>query len=117
MAKTFYILGDIDNLLEVLILPVIEYGVIDDDAINGRVVVAGQNCLLNVILSDEFQRILEATEDAMGVRASISMQRKFTEIPVSNHGHIMIDSLVFGCLLGPVCVNLRSWVVVAKNSQ
>jgi hypothetical protein len=62
MTKTFYVFGDINNLLEVLVLSVVEDGIVDDDTINGRVVVASQDCLLNVVLSDSTEGILEVAE-------------------------------------------------------
>lgn len=60
MAEAFHVFGDIDNLLQVLILSIVEDRIINDDTINGCIVVTSQNCLLNVVLSDGSESILEA---------------------------------------------------------
>lgn len=114
MTKPFYVLGDINNLLEVLVLSVIEDGIVDDDTINGRVVVASQDCLLNVILSDSLEGILEVAERwAVSEFQSRKQHRRSCEQLRGVPSH----SLLCTCFLGPVCVDLRGWVAVANDPQ
>jgi hypothetical protein len=49
VAEALYILGNVDNLLEVLVLSVVEDGVVYDDAVDVGVDVRGQDGFFEVI--------------------------------------------------------------------
>lgn len=46
MAETFYVLFDGDELLEVLVLPRVEDGIVDDDSVNDFILVGGEDMSL-----------------------------------------------------------------------
>lgn len=49
MAETFYILGYVDNLLQVLVVSVVENRVVYDDAVNIRVDVCSQDGFFDIV--------------------------------------------------------------------
>lgn len=61
MAKTLYILVDIHNLLQVLIVSVVKDGVVYDDAIHIRVDVGGKDCFFDIVAGDLTEGIAEST--------------------------------------------------------
>jgi hypothetical protein len=61
VAETFDILGDIDYLLQVLVLAVVENGVVDNDAVNVGVGVGIDNLFLDVVAANFAEGVLEST--------------------------------------------------------
>lgn len=61
VAETLDIFGDIDYLLQVLVLAVVEDGVVDNDAVNVGVGVGIDNLFLDVVAADFAEGILEST--------------------------------------------------------
>jgi hypothetical protein len=61
MAETLNILADIDDLLQVLVLTVVEDRVVDDDAVDVRIGVRGNEALFDIVAGDLTQGVLEAT--------------------------------------------------------
>jgi hypothetical protein len=63
VAETLDIFGDVDDLLQVLVLAVVEDRVVDDDAVDVVVVVGGQDGSFDVIAGDFAEGIREATSE------------------------------------------------------
>jgi hypothetical protein len=61
MAETLDILANIDDLLQVLVLTVVEDRVVDDDAVDVRVAVGGDDGLFDVVAGDLAEGVLEAS--------------------------------------------------------
>jgi hypothetical protein len=61
VAKTLDILADIDDLLQVLVLTVVEDRVVDDDAVDVRVGVGGDDGLFDIAVGDFAEGVLEAS--------------------------------------------------------
>lgn len=61
MRQTLDILLDIDYLLQILVLSIVEYWVVDDDAIYTVVLVGSNNRLFDIIFGDVSDAVLEAT--------------------------------------------------------
>lgn len=60
VAQTLDILGDINNLLQVLILAVVEDWVVDDDAVDFVVGVGGEDGAFNIVAGNFAEGVLEA---------------------------------------------------------
>lgn len=60
MAETLDILANIDDLLQVLVMTVVEDGVVDDNAVNVRVAVGGDDGLFDIVAGDFAEGVLEA---------------------------------------------------------
>lgn len=61
MAETLDVFGNIDNLLQVLVLAVVEDRVVDDDAVDIVVGVGGQDGTFDIVAGDFVEGVLEAT--------------------------------------------------------
>lgn len=61
VAEALNIFGDIDDLLQVLVLAVVEDRVVDDDAVDVVVGVGGQNGFFDVVAGDFAEGVLEST--------------------------------------------------------
>jgi len=61
VTETLNILADIDDLLQVLVLPVVEDRVVDNNAVDVRVVVGGDDGLFDVVAGDFAEGVFEAS--------------------------------------------------------
>ena len=61
MAEAFDIFGDVDNLLEVLVLSVVEDWVVDDDAVDVLVAVGGDDGVFDLVAGYGAERIAVST--------------------------------------------------------
>lgn len=61
MAETFDVFGNIDNLLQVLVLTVVEDRVVDDDTVDVVVGVGGQDGTFDIVAGDFAEGVREAT--------------------------------------------------------
>ena len=61
VTQSLDILGNIDDLLQVLVLTVVEDWVVDDDAVNGGIGVCAQDGFFNVIAGNFTEGVLEPT--------------------------------------------------------
>lgn len=61
MAETFDVLGDVDDLLEVLVLPGVEDRVVDNYPIDVRVCVRGDYGVFDIVLVDLAEGVAEST--------------------------------------------------------
>lgn len=61
MAETFDVLGDVDDLLEVLVLPGVEDRVVDNYPIDVRVGVRGDYGVFDIVLVDLAEGVAEST--------------------------------------------------------
>lgn len=76
VAETLNILANIDDLLQVLVLPVVEDRVVDDNAVDVRVSVGAQNGLFDVVAGDFAEGVLEAAvQESMISLGSILLGR------------------------------------------
>lgn len=69
MAKTFYILRDIHDLLQILVLPVVEDRVVYDDAVDVGIGIGSQDGLFDVVARDFTKSI---TESAVGKTSTLT---------------------------------------------
>ena len=67
MRESLDVLGHVDNLLEVLVVPVVEDWVVDDDSVNGWVRVGREDCFFNAFSRDGAEGIFEATEETLAL--------------------------------------------------
>jgi hypothetical protein len=61
VRQTLDILLDVNDLLQVLVLAVVEYRIIDDDAVYAVVLVGSNDRLFDIIFGDVSDAVLEAT--------------------------------------------------------
>lgn len=71
MTKTFHVLGNVDNLLKILILSVIEDRIVDDYAINGLVRIGSNQGLFNLVFVDFAECVQKATVESQVVSCTV----------------------------------------------
>lgn len=61
VTQTLDVLGDVHDLLQVLVLSVVEDGVVDDNAVDGVVGVGGEDGLFDIVVGDFAAGVAETT--------------------------------------------------------
>lgn len=61
VTETLDILANIDDLLQVLVLPVVEDRVVDDNSVDVRVIVGGDDSIFDVVAVDFAEGVFEAS--------------------------------------------------------
>ena len=65
VAEAFNILGNVNDLLEILVLSIVEYRIVDYDPINIRVGICFKDSVFDVIAGDFAKSITESTIETL----------------------------------------------------